>query len=94
MRYTSRADIARPSWHVRKVPEQQGIRRGWQAHAIDTKLTLMGKDERALSVSGYHYRSLCKITDYAFNQSHHLQPPKINHFTIPSAPLSHALAAL
>jgi hypothetical protein len=35
---------------------QQALRRGLQAQAIDSKLTAMGKDERALSVSGYVYR--------------------------------------
>src|ERR1700693_4589912 len=30
-------------------------------------LTAMGKDERALSVSGYVYRGEVKYTDYAFN---------------------------
>src|ERR1700751_1816839 len=36
--------------------------------AIDSKLTAMGKDERALSVSGYVYRGQVKYTDYAFNK--------------------------
>jgi hypothetical protein len=31
-------------------------------------LTAMGKDERALSVSGYVYRGEVKYTDYAFNK--------------------------
>jgi hypothetical protein len=44
---------------------QQARRRGWTAHPIEISLTAMGKDERALSVSGYHYRGLCKITDAA-----------------------------
>jgi hypothetical protein len=47
---------------------QQAHRRGWQATPINTALTSMGKDERALNVSGYHYRGLCKITDTAFNK--------------------------
>jgi hypothetical protein len=48
---------------------QQAIRRQWQATAIDSKLTAMGKDERALSVSGYVYRGSVKYTDYAFNKT-------------------------
>jgi hypothetical protein len=47
---------------------QQALRRGMQAQAIDSKLTAMGKDERALSVSGYVYRGEVKCTDYAFNK--------------------------
>ena len=47
---------------------QQATRRGWQALAIDSKLTAMGKDERAISVSGYVYQGKVKYTDYAFNK--------------------------
>jgi hypothetical protein len=47
---------------------QQAARRGWQAHAIESQLTAMGKDERAISVSGYVYRGLVKYTDHAFNK--------------------------
>jgi hypothetical protein len=38
------------------------------AHAIDSKLTSMGKDERAISVSGYVYRGWVKYTTHAFNK--------------------------
>jgi hypothetical protein len=48
---------------------QQALRRRWAAHAIESQLTAMGKDERAISVSGYVYRGEVKYTDYAFNQS-------------------------
>ena len=47
---------------------QQALRRGMRATAIDSKLTAMGKDERALNVSGYVYRGQVKYTDYAFNK--------------------------
>jgi hypothetical protein len=47
---------------------QQAARRGWQAHAIESQLTAMGKDERAISVSGYVHRGLVKYTDHAFNK--------------------------
>jgi hypothetical protein len=47
---------------------QQALRRDMPAHAIDSKLTAMGKDERALSVSGYVYRGEVKYTDYAYNK--------------------------
>jgi hypothetical protein len=45
------------------------IRRQWPATAIDSKLTAMGKDERALSVSGYVYRGSVKYTAYAFDKT-------------------------
>ena len=60
---------------------QQARRRNLQAHAIDTALTSMGKDERALSVSGYHYRGLCKITEAAFNKVTTYNRRTLNHFT-------------
>jgi hypothetical protein len=34
-----------------------------RAEAIESKLTAMGKDERALSVSGYVYRGNVKYTE-------------------------------
>jgi hypothetical protein len=42
---------------------QQALRRQMLARAIDSKLTAMGKDERAISVSGYMHRELVKYTD-------------------------------
>jgi hypothetical protein len=46
---------------------QQALRRGLQALPIDSKPTAMGKEERALSVSGYVYS--LKYTSYAaFNK--------------------------
>jgi hypothetical protein len=47
---------------------QQALRRGMQAHAIDSKLTAVGKDERAISVSGYVFRGEVKYTDCAFHK--------------------------
>jgi hypothetical protein len=48
---------------------QQALRRQMPAQAIDSKLTAMGKDERAISVSGYVYRELVKYTDRAFEKT-------------------------
>ena len=39
------------------------------AHAIDSKLTAMGKDERAIAASPYVYRGDVKITEYAFHKT-------------------------
>jgi hypothetical protein len=47
---------------------QQALRRGMPATAIDSKLTAMGKDERALSVSGYVFRGEVKYTEYAYTK--------------------------
>ncbi|MGY4471968.1 phage terminase large subunit-like protein [Bradyrhizobium sp. LB9.1b] len=47
---------------------QQALRRNMATHAIDTKLTALGKDERAISVSGYVYRGNVKYSDHAFNK--------------------------
>ncbi|QIG98089.1 hypothetical protein [Bradyrhizobium sp. 6(2017)] len=47
---------------------QQALRRNMGARAIDTKLTAMGKDERAISVSGYVHQGRVKYSGYAFNK--------------------------
>jgi hypothetical protein len=39
------------------------------ARAIDSKLAAMGKDERAISVSGYVHRELVKYTERAFEKT-------------------------
>lgn len=48
---------------------QQARRRGMAAYPIELKLTAMGKDERALSISGYVHRELVKYTEDAFNKT-------------------------
>jgi hypothetical protein len=47
---------------------QQAQRRGKNVHAIDSKLTSVGKDERAISVSGYVYQGLVKLATGAFER--------------------------
>ena len=47
---------------------QQARRREMPAYPIESKLTAMGKDERALSVSGYVHRGLVKYTEHSFNK--------------------------
>jgi hypothetical protein len=47
---------------------QQALRRGLPAQAINSELTALGKDERALNVSGYVYRGDVKYTEHAFNK--------------------------
>jgi hypothetical protein len=48
---------------------QQAWRRRMPALAIDSKLTAMGRDERAISVSGYVHRGWVKYTDRAFEKT-------------------------
>jgi hypothetical protein len=60
---------------------QQALRRQWPATAIDSKLTAMGKDERALSVSGYVYRESVKYTEYAFNKTTVYKRKSRNHLS-------------
>lgn len=45
-----------------------GERQGWNVHAIDGALTAKGKDERAISVSGYVYRGEVKILAEAYDK--------------------------
>ena len=48
---------------------QQAVRRQMPAQAIDSKLTSLGKDERAMSVSGYVHRGMVKYTERAFDKT-------------------------
>ena len=59
---------------------QQAARRGWPARAIESKLTSVGKDSRAISVSGYHHRELVKISEHAYNKVITFKDASRNHF--------------
>lgn len=50
-----------------------------QARAIDSKLTALGKDERAISASGYHYRGEIKMSAVAFNKVFKYKTVTRNH---------------
>jgi hypothetical protein len=58
---------------------QQALRRGLRAKAIDSKLTAVGKDGRAISVSGYVHRGNVKYTEYAFNKTSIYKAKSRNH---------------
>ena len=58
---------------------QQARRRGMRAQAINSKLTAMGKDERAINVSGYVHRGNVKYSDYAFNKVSIYKQKSRNH---------------
>jgi hypothetical protein len=58
---------------------QQALNRGMRACAIESKLTAMGKDERALSVTGYVHQGKVKYTDHAFNKTTVYKQKSRNH---------------
>ena len=58
---------------------QQAQRRNLNAHAIDSKLTAMGKDERAISVSGYVYRRMVKLSRNAYDRIVVYKGQSMNH---------------
>lgn len=58
---------------------QQGRIRGWNTMAIDSKLTMKGKDERAIDVSGYYHQEKIKISEYAFDKTVTFKGSKRNH---------------
>ena len=59
---------------------QQALRHGWDARPIDTKLTALGKDERAISVSGYVFQKKVKISAPAFHKTAVYKGQAKNHF--------------
>ena len=60
---------------------QQAKNKGMKAHPIESALTSMGKDERALNASPFHYRGEVKITDLAWNKVTTYKRQTMNHFT-------------
>lgn len=59
---------------------QHAARRGWPAIAIDSKLTSLGKDERAISVSGHVMAGKVKISRYAHEKTTVYKGRSGNHF--------------
>lgn len=58
---------------------QQAARNGVKAYPIDGVLTSMGKDGRALSVSGYVFRGDVKFSEYAHNKIVNFKGQSMNH---------------
>ena len=58
---------------------QQGARRGWNTHSIDSKLTSVGKAERAISVSGYVHQGKVKLTRHAYEKTINYKGATRNH---------------
>ena len=47
---------------------QQAARRSWPARPIDSKLTSVGKSERAINISGYVHQEKVKLSQHAFDK--------------------------
>ena len=58
-----------------KQAEQAGL----QVNAIDSKLTAMGKSERAISVSSYFYQGMVKLSKHAYNKTMRYKEIEKNH---------------
>ena len=58
---------------------QQALRRGMPAQPIDSKLTAVGKDERAMSVSGYVHQGRVKYAAPAFHKTTTYKGHSRNH---------------
>lgn len=58
---------------------QQGQNRGLPVHAIEGDLTALGKEGRALSVSGYVFRGMVKISQYAHDKTVNYKGQVRNH---------------
>lgn len=58
---------------------QQAKRRGMKVHAIDSKLTAVGKSERAINISGYVTRERIKFSDVAYNKTRTYKGVTKNH---------------
>ena len=61
------------------VLNQQAQRHGWPSRAIDSKLTSVGKEERAISVSGYVWREQVKFAADAYDKVLNFKGTTRNH---------------
>lgn len=58
---------------------QQAVRRGLNVHPIDSKLVALGKEARAVNVSGYIFRGMVKITKEAYAKTSIFHGRNRNH---------------
>jgi len=58
---------------------QQAANRSWNMRPIDSKLVQAGKDERAVSVSGYYHQEKMKISEWAYNKTVAFKGATRNH---------------
>jgi len=61
---------------------QQAQHRKWPAHAIPETMTALGKDERALNVSGHHWQGKCKLTPHAYDKVVNYKEKTQNHLLL------------
>lgn len=61
---------------------QQAIRKGLNVHPIDSLLTSLGKDERAMNISGYVYQGLVGLSVHAYDKMTEYKQMHRNHFLI------------
>jgi phage terminase large subunit-like protein len=59
---------------------QQAKRRDWNARPIESTLTALGKDERAINASGYYHQGLVKISQEAYDKTTTFKEATRNHF--------------
>jgi hypothetical protein len=59
---------------------QQAANKGWNAQAIESRLTAMGKEERAINCGGYVYQGLVKMSRRAFERTVSFKGINKNHF--------------
>jgi len=59
---------------------QQARKRGLMVHPIGGSWMTFGKDERAMSVSSYHYQGMCKISQFAHDKVMVYKGTSRNHF--------------
>lgn len=59
---------------------QHGIRNGWPVKGIDSKFTALGKDERAIAVSGHVHQEKVKMTQAAYDKQTLYKEQTLNHF--------------
>ena len=60
---------------------QQAENKGWQTHALDGDIVAVGKEGRAISVSGYVYKGLVKISAPAYDKITTYKGRTRNHFS-------------
>ena len=61
------------------VLNQQARRHGWPCTPIAGKLTELGKDGRAINISGHFHQGSIKISDYAFDKTVIYKGKSANH---------------
>ena len=58
---------------------QRAARASWPLIPIDSKFTALGKDERAIAVSGHHYNGKCIMSEFAHNKTVNYKGVTRNH---------------